>query len=352
MCAIGCNAILGNEDGKLLADASTSALTCAANQKSCGACVDTTDPKVGCGGECTVCPTPSNGQAGCQLENNVQTCDLGSCNPQFDNCNGDASDGCETHTTTKDNCGSCGASCGDKPFCEPVADGGVGLHVLGHVRQAEHGMHRRVGRRMRQPQYRQSKLRNVRKQLHGAKRLRHVRWRRLPNHVQRQHVLVRRRVRRAEQHTMRRELRHLCLGNALRQDHGRSQLRHVRHERRRRQHRRGLRERRHVLRRMLQRWAELLWRGLRERRRQRVRLQLRQVAATAPGCKTTTHACFCPLINSKLCRDNSMPVNDWCCADTDSCGAIAGQCIPPSVVHARMHASGALLLSERCHWRR
>jgi hypothetical protein len=126
LSAIGCNAILGNDPGTLLQEASTSESSCPAGEKSCGACVDITDPKVGCGGACSACTSPQNGQAACVLENDVQTCGLGSCNAQFGNCDNDPSNGCETHTTTKENCGSCGADCKPLPYCEPNLSGDGG----------------------------------------------------------------------------------------------------------------------------------------------------------------------------------------------------------------------------------
>ncbi len=110
----------------LLQEASTSAVSCPTGQKSCGPCVDKMDPKVGCGGACSACASPQNAQAACVLDNDLETCGLGACNPQFGNCDNNSSNGCETHTTTKENCGSCGSDCAPLPYCEPNLDGGGG----------------------------------------------------------------------------------------------------------------------------------------------------------------------------------------------------------------------------------
>jgi hypothetical protein len=114
-----------------------------------GACVDTTQDSENCGtcgtvctdgttcmsGMCactveqTMCPTvgcvdlstdPSNcGGCGqpCVLPNAVPACKLGqctvaSCSAGFRNCDGNATNGCETNTQTNaDNCGACGTVC-------------------------------------------------------------------------------------------------------------------------------------------------------------------------------------------------------------------------------------------------
>jgi hypothetical protein len=96
----------------------TSDAACGAGQKSCvGKCVDQTDPSVGCSGECSACAAAPNAQAACVLQNNAEVCSLGACNPQYGNCDNQAENGCETHTTTSANCGSCGNNCGSL-YCE------------------------------------------------------------------------------------------------------------------------------------------------------------------------------------------------------------------------------------------
>jgi hypothetical protein len=126
---LGCNALLGNEPGLLGQDGGTtsSGFTCPASQKACAAtCVSTTDPSVGCGGACTICQAEQNATSKCVLLNDVQTCALGQCNPQYGDCDNDAGDGCETHTTTTAHCGTCGNSCNDQPYCEPSSTSDAG----------------------------------------------------------------------------------------------------------------------------------------------------------------------------------------------------------------------------------
>jgi hypothetical protein len=102
----------------------TSGGLCTASQKSCvGQCYSQKDPTVGCSGACTACNAPPNAQPGCSLDGGSYACALGSCNPQYGNCDGLSSNGCETHITKKTNCGGCGTNCADE-FCEPQEDAG------------------------------------------------------------------------------------------------------------------------------------------------------------------------------------------------------------------------------------
>ncbi|MGH7286061.1 MAG: hypothetical protein ACRELY_31455 [Polyangiaceae bacterium] len=121
LAAVGCNAILGNEPGRLSQDAAIS--TCPADQKSCGpVCAPLDDPKLGCAGDCTVCPTPINAQSACVPVNGVYNCGLGDCNSQFGDCDNNVATGCETHTTVRANCGSCGNDC-KQDYCERQGTG-------------------------------------------------------------------------------------------------------------------------------------------------------------------------------------------------------------------------------------
>ncbi len=121
---IGCNGILGNAGGILEQQDGSASASCTADQKLCAStCVSISDPQVGCGGACSVCQPPVNAQSTCVLENDVQTCALGICNDQFGDCDNDAGDGCETHTTTVTHCGSCGTQCNQEPYCEPSGKG-------------------------------------------------------------------------------------------------------------------------------------------------------------------------------------------------------------------------------------
>lgn len=98
---------------------------CTLGQKSCvGKCVEQTDPSVGCSGECTTCVAPPNAGAACVLSGGNYVCGLGTCNPQYGNCDTDPTSGCETHTTTRQHCGNCGTDCLQE-FCERQGDGYV-----------------------------------------------------------------------------------------------------------------------------------------------------------------------------------------------------------------------------------
>ena len=82
---------------------------CATGKDCCsGSCFDTQKDVKNCGTCGNVCPTPANGTAACT----AGVCGIGTCNTGFGDCNGSASDGCETNTqTSKDNCGMCGTVC-------------------------------------------------------------------------------------------------------------------------------------------------------------------------------------------------------------------------------------------------
>jgi hypothetical protein len=81
---------------------------------NCGAC--------GCrcgSGDDTDCPAGQtvkaidNGTPGCR----DLVCVVGACSPGWGDCNGDASDGCETLTNKDPNCGTCGSACGAAEAC-------------------------------------------------------------------------------------------------------------------------------------------------------------------------------------------------------------------------------------------
>ncbi len=85
--------------------------TCGASEKECdGKCVAADDPAYGCTPTgCTPCAGKfPNAMQACQQG----ACTLGACNTGFSNCDGMASNGCETNTGTDPaNCGACGAPC-------------------------------------------------------------------------------------------------------------------------------------------------------------------------------------------------------------------------------------------------
>jgi hypothetical protein len=112
----------GGTDGGTDANADT-APSCGSNQKVCdGMCVDQDDPKYGCSPTyCTPCPSYPNASAACMSGQ----CTLGDCNMGFKNCDGMASNGCETDVThDPKNCGACGAPC-VLVHATPVCDNGM-----------------------------------------------------------------------------------------------------------------------------------------------------------------------------------------------------------------------------------
>lgn len=85
---------------------------CADGEKACnGECVSRGDPRYGCGGEtCQPCALP-NATSACSPEGQ---CFVASCLDSFDDCNRQASDGCEVNTDLDPmHCGGCNA-----PPCE------------------------------------------------------------------------------------------------------------------------------------------------------------------------------------------------------------------------------------------
>lgn len=150
--AVGCNAILGNEegtlrasigsgeagaldasvgdgdnlvDGKVVADATfDAALTCPTDKKACsafGACVTPTDPNYGCGDpSCLACDTTNAKSVGCVGSTAGIVCKL-DCNPGFNNCDGKNENGCEADFSKAATCGSCTNACPVGQFCSSTA---------------------------------------------------------------------------------------------------------------------------------------------------------------------------------------------------------------------------------------
>jgi hypothetical protein len=69
-----------------------------------------------CGGCGRVCPSGPGGHAVCV----AGRCDI-ACDPGRLNCDGNASNGCESLALSNDNCGACGMSCGLAAVCTSVA---------------------------------------------------------------------------------------------------------------------------------------------------------------------------------------------------------------------------------------
>lgn len=94
--------------------ASPGALDCAFGFKPCeGQCVSTDRPDYGCGNaSCAACVVPN---ATSRCDSNL-SCDIAVCYQEFDNCDGDPKNGCESNVRIDpDNCGGCGRRCPDLP---------------------------------------------------------------------------------------------------------------------------------------------------------------------------------------------------------------------------------------------
>lgn len=96
--------------------------SCGSDTKACdNACRSVNDPAYGCGlGGCSPCFV-SNGVANCSAR--LGTCAIASCNPGFADCVNGYADGCETNIAgDMNNCGQCGMVCSQsvpngKPGC-------------------------------------------------------------------------------------------------------------------------------------------------------------------------------------------------------------------------------------------
>ncbi len=141
-CAIACNAGFGNCDGLVSNGCETSTNTTAAHCGACGRSCSLANATAGCAaGACTVaacnagfgncdgvasngCETNTNASTTncgacmnvCNATNGTATCGAGACGitcrAGFGNCDGLLSNGCETSTsTTVAHCGACGAAC-------------------------------------------------------------------------------------------------------------------------------------------------------------------------------------------------------------------------------------------------
>lgn len=136
---VGCNAILGNEEGTPrvtdagpTSDASLggdggftpAAPTCGADEKLCfGVCSKKTDPAVGCSAtSCEACDPKNIDRAACSGTANGFECGYAACRNGFQDCDGAKGNGCETSTVDQKNCGTCGRECKDAtPFCASEA---------------------------------------------------------------------------------------------------------------------------------------------------------------------------------------------------------------------------------------
>jgi hypothetical protein len=94
---------------------------CAAGEKSCDdTCVPVDDPQYGCGNTCDPCVV-ANAITTCA----ASACAIDTCSTGFENCDGMATNGCETATgTDKSNCGACDTLC-SAPNAEGLCQAGA-----------------------------------------------------------------------------------------------------------------------------------------------------------------------------------------------------------------------------------
>lgn len=139
--AAGCNALLGNDEGtpRVAIDGSVPAPeagprpvdaggqpTCDTTQgnKVCfGLCVKIDQPNTGCGGSsCAACDPKNVVKTACKGGASTLACGYDGCLTGFDNCDGQAANGCETSLGLKSSCGSCATSCQvPTPLCAVTA---------------------------------------------------------------------------------------------------------------------------------------------------------------------------------------------------------------------------------------
>jgi hypothetical protein len=86
---------------------------CAAGYKSCAqSCVQISDPAYGCGSGCMPCALP-HADARCA----GAACAIKACEPGFQDCDGDPSNGCEADLEQPSHCGACGTACAPGQVC-------------------------------------------------------------------------------------------------------------------------------------------------------------------------------------------------------------------------------------------
>lgn len=135
--SVGCNSILGNEEGKARpaggggqpleagvppGDAGIQQQACDTSQgnKVCfGLCVRIDQTNTGCGGaSCEACDPKNVTGAVCKGTGSTLGCAYDACKAGFENCDGQPANGCETSLNAKNSCGSCTTVCdGAAPFC-------------------------------------------------------------------------------------------------------------------------------------------------------------------------------------------------------------------------------------------
>jgi hypothetical protein len=125
-CTTGCtepSPLCGMMPGAPTGYACVSGCTAPLSARCSGACVNTDTDSRNCGACGTVCPTGAvpNGNSGCAMG----ACSL-VCTAGFGNCDGNATNGCETRVTTDiTNCGACGNRCTAPPGGTPSCVAGM-----------------------------------------------------------------------------------------------------------------------------------------------------------------------------------------------------------------------------------
>lgn len=112
------DAIAAREDVVVPADVAPTA--CSAGQTRCGErCVDTGVSPANCGMCGLACPDRANATAACAAGRCRLVCVVG-----YEDCDGDASNGCESRLASIDTCGACGNRCREPtPFCQAIGGG-------------------------------------------------------------------------------------------------------------------------------------------------------------------------------------------------------------------------------------
>lgn len=143
IAGIGCNTLLGNEEGTLRVSADGGAPTASgpieagapptcdtsAGNKVCfGLCVMIDQVSTGCGdpGSCEACDPKNAEGIVCQGGKTTLECAYGSCAPGYESCDGIPSNGCEASLNRPETCGGCGTACdpdGGAPLCAPAGSG-------------------------------------------------------------------------------------------------------------------------------------------------------------------------------------------------------------------------------------
>jgi hypothetical protein len=99
------------------ATGSSASAACGPNRKRCGdECVSMDRPDHGCAGDTCQSCVVANATARCNVRGH---CDIAVCYQDFDNCDGDISNGCEANVRIDpDHCGGCGKSCPQLPHAQ------------------------------------------------------------------------------------------------------------------------------------------------------------------------------------------------------------------------------------------